>query len=100
MTCLYVESPKVSMGAGRDGSIRPNKEIQKSIRIQNQYITVILLFINNNLPEGEIKGKISFINAAKRKRHMKISKEVMYTKNYKTLMKETEDRVWHGGTAE
>ena len=61
---------------------------------------VALLYTNNDLSEREIKKKekktISFTIASKRIQYLRINltKEVkdLYSENYKTLMKETEDK--------
>ena len=71
--------------------------------------SAVLLYTNNKLPGRETK-KIQFIIASKRIKYLRINltKEVkeLYSENYKTLMKETEDctnegklyhaRVWEG----
>ena len=65
---------------------------------------VALLYTNNDLSEREIKKKekktISFTIASKRIQYLRINltKEVkdLYSENYKTLMKETEDKTNEG----
>ena len=51
--------------------------------------------MNNELSEREIKKSVSFTIASKRIKYLRINltKEVkdLYTENYKTLVKETED---------
>ena len=55
------------------------------------------LYINNKLPESESKKIIPFTIASKRTKYLGINltKEVkdLYTENYKTLMKNTEDDI-------
>ena len=63
----------------------------------NTQKSLAFLYTNNEKSEREIKESISFTIATKRIKYLGINlpKETkeLYTKNYKTLMKETEDDV-------
>ena len=69
-----------------------NKVLGHKINTQK---SVVFLYTNNEVAEREIKKTISFTIAPKRIKYLGINltEEVkdLYTKNYKTLMKETED---------
>ena len=57
--------------------------------------SVVFEYTNNELPEREVKKTISFTITTIRGKHLEINltQEVkdLYSENYKTLMKETED---------
>ena len=76
-------------------TIRTNKGIQYSCSIQNWYTEICSISINNELSEREIKETISFTIASKRIKYVKINptKQLkdLYSENYKTLIKESED---------
>jgi len=60
----------------------------------------VLLYTNNKLPERETKKTIQITIATKRIKYLgtNLTKEVkeLYSENYKTVMKETEDSTNEG----
>ena len=59
----------------------------------NKQKSVTFLYINNKVSEREIKKTIPFTTASKKYLGINSTKEVkdLYTENYNTLMKETEN---------
>ena len=89
---LYIENPK---DASKKKLLELINEFSKVEGYKtNMEKSAVLLYTNNKLPGRETK-KIQFIIASKRIKYLRINltKEVkeLYSENYKTLMKETED---------
>ena len=94
---LFVETlktPRRWEGRGTQ-HFRTNKFNKAAGYKTNSQKSVAFLFINNDLLRKEIKKTIPFMIASKRIKYLRINltKEVeyLYTENYKTVMKETED---------
>ena len=86
----YTENPNIAPKIVRINEF--SKIAQYKI---NKQKSVTFLYINNKESEREIKKIIPFTTASKRIKYLGINstKEVkdLYTENYNTLMKETED---------
>ena len=86
---LYIENPKKKL-------LELINEFNKVAGYKtNTKKSAVLLYTNNKLPERETKKTIQITIASKRIKYLGINltKEVkeLYSENYKTVMKETED---------
>ena len=98
---LYVENPEDPLPPKKP--IRTSKQIQQSCRIQNRHTKISCISITNNeQSKKEIKTTVPVTIASRRVKYFGVSltKEVkdQYTKNYKTLLKETKEDTnkWKG----
>ena len=91
---MYIENPKDSI---RKLLVLINEFNKVAGYKINTQTSVVFLYTNNEKSEREIKESIPFTIAAKRIKHLGINlpKETkeLYTKNYKTLMKEIKEDI-------
>ena len=91
---LYMENPKVSTRKLLELINEYSKVAGNKINTQK---SLAFLYINNEKVEREIKETIPFTIATKRIKHLGINlpkeTKVLFTENYKTLMKEIKDDI-------
>ena len=91
---LYIENPKDSIRKLLELISEFSKVVGYNINTQK---SLPFLYTNNEKPERQIKESIPFTIRTKRIKYLGISlpkeTKVLYTENYKTLMKEIKDDI-------